>query len=71
MSDSAVLPVLTPEKTARLRALVQKHLAARRAARVAVPPDPAPRHDEVFFQGVAWLDCCSYDDSFEDADAAR
>jgi len=69
MSDNAAFPVLTPEKTALLRALVQERLAARRAMRAAAPPNPPPRYDEVFFQGVAWLDRLSCDDSFEDASA--
>jgi hypothetical protein len=71
MSDSAELPVLTPEKNARLRALVQKRLSARRAEKAGASLDPAPRYDEVFFQGVAWLNRCSSDDSFEDVRAAR
>jgi len=71
MSDRLALPVLTQEKAALLRALVEERLAARRAERAAASPDPAPRHDEVFFQEVAWLDRCSYDDSFEDACAAH
>jgi hypothetical protein len=68
MSDNPAFPVLTPERTALLRGLVQERLAARRARRAAALPNPAPRHDEVFFKGVAWLDRLSYDDSFEDAE---
>ena len=68
MSDQPAFPVLTAEKASLLRTLVQERLAARRAMRAAAPPNPAPRHDEVFFQGVAWLDRRSYDDSFEDAE---
>ena len=71
MSDRPASPVLTPEKTARLRASVQERLAARRAERAAAPPAPTPRYDEAFFQGVAWLDRCSYEDSFEDVGAAH
>jgi hypothetical protein len=66
MSHSPILPVLTPEQVARLRALVRERLAARRAEEEAAPPEPAPLYDEVFFQGVAWLDRCSYEDSWED-----
>jgi hypothetical protein len=66
MSDNPTLPVITPEKAARLHASVQERLAARRAKQAAAPPDPAPRYDAVFFQGTAWLDRLSHDDSFED-----
>jgi hypothetical protein len=68
MSDNPTLPVITPEKAARLRASVQERLAARRAKQATAPPDPAPRYDDVFFHGVAWLNRLSYDDSFDDVD---
>jgi len=67
LSDQPAFPVLTAEKASLLRALVQEHLAARRAMRAAAPTVPPPRYDEIFFQGVAWLNRRSYDDSFEEA----
>ena len=66
MSNRPAFPVITPEKAAPLRALVQERLAARRAENAAASPDRAPRYDEVFVQGVDWLDRCSYEDSFYD-----
>ena len=36
------------------RAEVQRRLRVRAATRVA--PSPAPRYDEVFFEGTAYLD---------------
>ena len=66
MSQSSTLPVLHPEQVARLRALVRERLAAHRAQEEAATPEPAPRYDQVFLQGLAWLDRLSYEDSWED-----
>jgi hypothetical protein len=42
------------ERIAALRTKVQKRLKERINNRVAV--NPPPRYDEIFFQGVEWLD---------------
>jgi hypothetical protein len=51
------LKTTSPSKTAakKLRARVQEKLAIARA-RQGLRPDPPPRYDEVFAQGVEWLD---------------
>jgi|GEM_PF-3593264 len=45
-----------PRDTDALRAEVRRRLAARRRHRTTAPPSPAPRYDEVFLAGTAWLD---------------
>lgn len=42
------------EAVARLREAVRERLAARLAR--PQTPVPPPRYDEVFFEGLAWLD---------------
>lgn len=42
------------ERIEALRVKVQKKLKERIDNRVA--PNPPPRYDEIFFQGVEWLD---------------
>jgi hypothetical protein len=40
----------------KMREEVQRRLAKKREARRTVVPQPPPRYDEVFAEGVAWLD---------------
>lgn len=40
----------------QLRATIRSKLAARSGGRRLSAPDPPPRYDEVFAEGVAWLD---------------
>jgi hypothetical protein len=50
------LPVLTPQKVAALKKLVEERQAARRATPPhLVTPAPGPV-DEVYFAGVRWFD---------------
>jgi hypothetical protein len=43
-------------KIEELRLRIQEHLRELREKPKGVPPSPAPRYDEVFFQGTRWLD---------------
>lgn len=47
---------LSKTKIKRMRAEVQRRLAKKRKARRVIAPDPPPRYDQVFEEGVAWLD---------------
>ena len=42
-----------PEKVAALRERLRRR--AERRAKGRVQPHPAPRYDDVFYEGVAWL----------------
>jgi hypothetical protein len=57
-SGSEPLPPVVISKTKRkkMREEVQRRLAMRRASRRTLVPEPPPRYDEVFAEGVAWLD---------------
>lgn len=46
---------LTPEQVERLRTIFREKLKQPRSGRLVVP-DPPPRYDEVYFEGVRWLD---------------
>jgi hypothetical protein len=52
------LPEIKLSKTRlkKMREEVQRRLAKKREARRTVVPQPPPRYDEVFAEGVAWLD---------------
>jgi len=50
------LPQLSKTKVKNLKALVQRRLEEKRQLKRLVPPQPAPRYDEVFEQGQEWLD---------------
>lgn len=56
--ESSELPEVALSKTRlkKMRSEMERRLANKRQSRRAVPPDPAPRYDEVFAAGVAWLD---------------
>ena len=58
------LPRLSPERKAALRAKVKEYL--RRKAEQRVTPEPAPRYDDIFWRGTAWLDQASYTDRWDD-----
>ena len=45
-----------PSEIEQLRIRVQQRLRQRRAKPEALPPNPPPRYDEVFFRGWQWLD---------------
>jgi hypothetical protein len=45
---------------------VRERLAALRAWKSTAPPDTAPRYDEVFLAGTAWLERLAFDDSWEE-----
>jgi len=47
---------LSKAKVEKLRARFQEGLRELRARPTAVPPDPPPRYDEIFFRGTEWLD---------------
>lgn len=54
------LPVLTPQKVAALKKLVEERQAARRASPChLVTPTPGPI-DEVYFAGVRWIDSLGF-----------
>lgn len=53
---TSISPAISKTKAARLRALVKQRLQLNRRAGRLVPPDPAPRYDEVFAMGQRWLD---------------
>lgn len=44
-----------------IKAEVQRRLAQER--QTVRPPVPAPRYDDVFFEGVAWLDSLAEDEN--------
>ncbi len=48
----------TPSKAKleELRARIQQRLQELRKRPKALPPNPPPRYDEVFFRGTQWLD---------------
>lgn len=47
---------LSPEKIEEMRAEVRRRLARKRRSRPRmIVPHPPPRYDEVFADGVAWL----------------
>jgi hypothetical protein len=48
-----------PEKVAALRESLRQRAARR------VQPHPAPRYDDVFYEGVAWLDSLAGPDDTE------
>lgn len=54
MEPTAPAPSKTRIEELRLR--VQEHFRELREKPTAVPPNPPPRYDEVFFQGAQWLD---------------
>jgi hypothetical protein len=47
---------LSKTRLKRMREEVQRRLAKKREARRTLVPEPPPRYDEVFAEGVAWLD---------------
>ncbi len=57
-ATSRLLPAVVISKTKRkkMREEVERRLATRRADRRTIVPEPPPRYDEVFADGVAWLD---------------
>jgi hypothetical protein len=59
-------PRLSPERIAALRAKVKEHFRRRAEERAAQAPDPAPRYDDIFWRGTAWLDNLSYTDRWDD-----
>lgn len=52
---------MTDEQLQVIRARISEIRAKRGPLRIE--PDPAPRYDDVFFEGVAWLDSLSGIDS--------
>ncbi len=58
------MPKWTPEELQRIRERIEQ-IGLRRAARSKeVVPYPPPIYDEVYFEGVAWLDSLSYTDNW-------
>ncbi|MFW6012486.1 MAG: hypothetical protein ACOC92_02120 [bacterium] len=56
-NDPSTPVQLSDERLRAMRQEVRRRLAAKRRRRARlVAPDPPPRYDEVFFQGLAWLD---------------
>ena len=47
---------LSKTRVKKMREEVQRRLARKRETQRAVVPQPAPRYDEVFAEGVLWLD---------------
>lgn len=47
---------LSKTRIKKMREEVQRRLARKREERRTAPPQPPPRYDEVFAEGVAWLD---------------
>ena len=56
--------------TVALRAKVRAWLDAKAHELAVRPPAPAPRYDELFFRGTAWLDSLSYLDDWSGCGAA-
>jgi hypothetical protein len=55
-----------PRDREQLRAEIRRRLRLKAQEQAALPPDPAPRYDDVFFRGVAWLDSLSYSDDWKE-----
>lgn len=55
VEERPALPKLSKTKLKKLRAVVKEKLAAKEQ-KPRSPAQPAPRYDDVFAQGTAWLD---------------
>lgn len=57
-TDAKPLPVISKTKIKKLKARIEKIYEERtaREQRELVAPDPPPLYDEVYFQGVEWLE---------------
>lgn len=51
-----------------LRRRVQERLARKRQGVPVGPPQPPPRYDDVYFEGVKWLDSLAYEPEEEHDD---
>jgi hypothetical protein len=66
MNDHESHPAKKPDLEA-LRVRIRARLKAKAEERAARPPvSPAPRYDELYFRGTAWLDSLSYTDNWSD-----
>jgi hypothetical protein len=59
------MSIFDPEKVAALRESLRQRAARR------VQPHPAPRYDDVFFEGVAWLDALAGPNDIERGEHRR
>jgi hypothetical protein len=60
------MPKWSPAELKRIRERVeQAGLRARACRPECVVPHPPPIYDEIYFQGVAWLDSLSYSDKWD------
>ena len=60
----------TPAEISTLRESLEARFQERTRP-LYVPPDPPPIYDEIYFEGVAWLDSLSYSDSWPNISAKR
>jgi len=51
----AEIRVMTPAEVEARKKLLMQQLAALKKKKRLVPPDPPPRYDDVYWEGLEWL----------------